>query len=154
MPRVTTAVLVYPLLAPVLGAGLAWSGAATFRMVDEQKTAYWRSARMKAYTRVAVWLEENAPPGAVVLVLEPGTIRYHLRRGDVVVVDLVGLNWKGDPTAACGPGCLVLVDGHRPGPMTSGGARFVPRARFPNLDGFKEFTMMERRSESRVGGGA
>jgi len=38
--------------------------------------------------------------------------------------------------------------------MIAGGVRFVPRVRFPNLDGFKEVTMMERTAEIHSGGGA
>lgn len=125
-------------------AGLAVNAGRTLDLLREQEIARWRGARLRAYSRIASWISDQAPSGARILVAEPGTIRYFVKRQDVTVVDLEGLVWKGDPLRGCADRCYLLVPGRRQGAQKLLETAFVPATYFPNLDGYSDFTLMER----------
>ena len=134
-------------LAGLLVVALTANASSTLGMLREQETAYWRGARLRTYVRIAKWITEHAPPSSTVLAVEPGTIRYFIEREDVLIVDLMGVTWRGNPLRACRRPCYYLAYGRRDEASTLGHRTFVPRQYFPE-DGFADFTLMERRRRS------
>jgi hypothetical protein len=129
----------------VLVAALGIQATSSWKLLREQETAYWRGARLNTYRRIAHWLDASDARPTTLLTREPGTIRFLLQRDDIVVVDLEGLNWKGDPARGCLERCLGLIPGRQRAPRGDAEFSFVPIQYFPNLDGFVAMTLLERR---------
>jgi hypothetical protein len=131
-------------LLVALCAAVTVEATSSWDLLREQETARWRGARMNAYLRVADWLDGGDPRPTALLAREPGTLRFAVQREDVALIDLEGLNWRGDPLEGCLERCLWLFLGRQVEPHRSPPFTFAPIHYFPSLDGYSGFTVMER----------